>query len=365
MIDLAIDRISDEMAKVYAFDEDQLWSTRDVLKQRFPQWMDQNRAEMQTLSNQYFEALLSGEPPTPEEVAHWSARALPLFNEFTQLVDDTTEEMRTYMTDEQQVLLNGQLAAMQVGMTYMQQRLNTWKDGGYDWETEWPRSHEFKKQQGAREKQLQNEAERAANDAMGISPEGGAAVEPGGMGTPEAGPAAPAERGKERRPTSQPKTGPKDEWTVYVENFIKRYQLDEEQQGQARKCLTSSLEERDKYLKRKLPDINKVEDKLKAAKTDEERETVRAELTKLNAPLDRYFGQLKDRLVRIPNRKQRAAAAAANETARSKAEGADKGKTALKSEMEARAKAAKAEGGANPVPDTQSQPVAPATPGEK
>ena len=367
MVDSAIDRISDEMAKIYAFDDEQVWNTRDVLKARFPQWMEQNRAELQTLTNQYFEALLSGEPPTPEEVADWSARALPLFDQFTQMVDQTTEDMRTYMTDDQQVLLNGQLAAMQVGMNYMQQRLNTWKDGGYDWESEWPRSQEFKKRQGAREKQLQNEADRAANEAMGFPTAGGTTDAAGGTtdaAGAEGGLGAPA--GKERQfAASQPKSEPKDEWTLYVENFIRRYSLDDAQQGLARKYLTSSLEERDKYLKRKLPDINTVEGKLKTAKTDDERETVRSELSKLNAPLDRYFGRLKERLDSIPTRKQRAAAALANDATRGKGELADKAKTSLKSEMESRAHEAKGEGADKAVPPPQSKPADQIPPAEK
>jgi hypothetical protein len=340
MVDLAIDRITDEMSKFYGFDEDQLWNTRDVLKERFPQWMQQNRGELQTLMNQYFEALLAGDPPTPEDVAEWSDRALPLFEEFSQMVDTTAEDMREYMTDEQQVLLNGQLAAMQVGMGFMRQRLQTWREGGYDWESEWPRSHEFKKREGARHRELEAEATRAAEEAMEIVPDGSeAAAVPGA--------AAPA---GERRPTSRP-SAPRDEWTIYVDNFIKRYELDAAQQGSARKALNSLLEPRDKYLRRHLKDINAVEGKLKAAQTAEERTKVQAELEQLNRPLERYFDQLKERLDRIPTRKQRAAAAD-----KPPLEPAEKPRTTLKTELDSRARNATRAGAERP----ESAPVTPA-----
>ncbi len=69
MMDLAFDRISENLAKHYSFDEAQMWDTRDLLKQRFPAWLEQNRGEIQSLMNEYFEALLANEPPAPEEVA--------------------------------------------------------------------------------------------------------------------------------------------------------------------------------------------------------------------------------------------------------------------------------------------------------
>jgi hypothetical protein len=178
LVDLAINRIVDRMAEVYGLDEDQLWDTRDVLKARFPQWLQQNRAELQSLMMQYFEAVMGDEPPTPEEVADWAARAAPLVEEFTSLVDETTEDMRGYLTDEQQVLLDGQLAAMQVGMNYMQQRLATWRAGGYDWQTEWPRSDVFREQEVQRRQRLEREAEREKRIAMGLPADTGSV--PGG-----------------------------------------------------------------------------------------------------------------------------------------------------------------------------------------
>ncbi len=339
LLDHLIDRITDEMAGIYGFDEDQLWNTRDTLKARFPVWLQQNRPQIQTLINQYMEAVTAGEPPTPEEVADWAARAQPLLDEFTSLVDETTEEMRGYLTDEQQVILDGQRAAMQVGMNYMRQRLATWKDGGYAWQTEWPRSDAFRAQEQERRKQFEREAERAKLQAMGLPPDTGTA--PGAGGAAAAGEGA-TPGAKPVTPT-RPASGTKDEWATYVENFIKRYQLDEAQQNSAHKFLRNQQELRDRYLQKRLTDVKTLEDRQKAAKSDDEKEQVRAEYERLNKPIERYFQRLKERLETLPTRKQRATAAQTEEASRAQAPVSEERKAAMKAEMEARAPGGKPE----------------------
>jgi hypothetical protein len=331
MVESAIERITEELGKVYSLDEDQMLNTQDLLKQRFPRWMEENRAQLQTLGNQWVEAMISSEPPTPEQVADWAARCQPLLQEFSVLADETSADMRMYMTDEQQVLLDGQLAAMHVGINYMQQRMETWKAGGYDWKSEWPRSEEFKRQEPERRKRLEQESERQKLIAMGIDP---------GTAPPGGGGAAPP--GQEKPPTPPKPTGnaTKDDWTVYVENFIKRYQLDEGQQNNARKYLRDGQELRDKHLTRKLTEIRTLEEKQKSATTDEEKEKVRVAFERINRPVEQMFEQLKIKLDKLPTRKQRAAAGPDESSA-----------TALKSATDARAQAPKVAEAEKPKPD--------------
>jgi len=327
MMHLAIDRITEEMAKEYAFDEAQLWNTRELLKERFPRWLEDNRAELQTLLNQYIEAVMAGEPPSPEHVADWARRAKPLFEEFTTLVEDTVADMGTYLTDEQRVLVEGQMAAFRVGAQYMNQRLDTWSHGGYDWRSEWPRSEEFKARERERQKQLEREATAARNEVLGI---------PNESGSPSyaAAPAADTTRAEAAGPQSSPRepSGKKDEWEIYVEDFIRRYQLDEAQRNNAYKYLRDQMALRDRYLRSRLSRITAVENKLKAAQTDEEREKVRAELKQLHDPIEQMFEKLKERLDRLPTRKQRALAAAAGGAADS---------SSLREQMQQRARSEK------------------------
>ena len=327
MMDLAIDRLTDEMAKQYSFDDDQVLNTRDLFKQRFPGWLQANRPELQTLMNQYFEAIMAGEPPSPEQVAEWAQRAMPLFQQFTELVDQTTNDMRSYMTDDQQVLLDGQLAAMKVGMNYMQQRLQTWEQGGYDADTEFPGSENAKKQEKIRQQQLAYEAENAKRVAMGLPPlpENAAA----GGGAPGVQPAKPD------KPVAARSDGSKDDWAAYVENFIKRYKLDEAQQNSDRRFLTGAQAQRDKHVQRHSAEILSLDERAKAAKTDAEREKLRDESDRLNKPIERTFTWLKEKLDRLPTRSQHAAAAQEEMAARAKAANPGKAEKAAKGETPA------------------------------
>jgi hypothetical protein len=83
-------------------------------------------------------------------------------------------------------------------------------------------------------------------------------------------------------------------------------------------------------------DIKSLEARQKAAGGEEEKERVRAEYERLNRPIERYFQRLKDRLETLPTRKQRAAAAQAEEAKRAKAPVSEETKAAMRSEMEAR-----------------------------
>ncbi len=323
VVDSAINRITDRMAEVYGLDEDQLWNTRDTIKARFPQWLQQNRDELQALFVQYVEAVIGDDPPTAEEVADWATRAAPLVQEFTGLVDDTTEEMRGYLTDQQQVMLDGQKAAMQVVTNYFQQRLTTWQSGGYDWKNEWPRSKTFEEQELARQQQLQRETQQAKNVAMGLPADAGQEAAAGG---------APDTTGAKPSAHTKPGSGAKDEWATYVENFIKRYQLDDAQQAKARSFLRDQQELRDRYLQRHLSDIKTLEEKQKAAKDDDEKALVKTAYERLNRPVEGYFQRLKDRLETLPTRKQRAAAVQADETEAAKTPVSEERKSALKTE---------------------------------
>lgn len=295
IIELAIDRITDGMVGHYKLDEAQVWQAREAMKARFPQWLDEHRTDLIPLVNEYTEAMLSPDPPTPEQVAGWAKRVQPLVGEFTQLVEETTTEFRTFMTEEQQVILDGEMAVFRVGMNHMNGRLQVWSEGGYDWEYEWPRSQKFQQAQRDREEELHVEAARAKAEALGRELDGGPAVADGDQPTPTTA-AASAGKGL-------------DAWESYVAEFVRRYNLTEEQQAQARRVLRSLQEQRDRYLGRKLKDIETLETRLKAAQTNEDREQVRAEYNRLNEPIERMFSQLKDRLEPIPTRKQRREAA--------------------------------------------------------
>lgn len=309
IVDLAIDRIAAGMVNHYKLDDDQLWETKRVLKQRFPEWIQANRTEIIDLTNQYIEALLADEPPPPETVAEWATRVQPLVDQFNGLFVESTEEFREFFTPEQQLILDGEMAVYNVAMNHFNGRLGVWSAGGFDWESEWPRGPEFKQTQAQREEQLEAEAIHAKMQAMGQDPgdepvqyaiEGGA--------SPGVQPAADAQP-QSMRPDRK---GPKDEWELYVERFIARYQLTDDQKAQAIRILHKHQSRRDAYLRRKATEIDALYKQFEGATAEDKRAEFRTAYEKLNAPLTRYFEQLKADLDRLPTRRQRAAAAQAD-----------------------------------------------------
>ena len=296
MMERFIDRITEDMGEAYDFDEDQLYNTRELWKERFPTWLNENRAEIMEVTNEYIEALLDGEPPDAGYVADWAQRALPLFDGFTDVFEDVSEDMRTYMTEEQEVILDGHVAAFRTGMSFMNQRLGVWSEGGFDAETEWPGSPGHREAEREREQEVQEAIRQAELEARGELVE-----------APDGSLVAPAEV----RPAAAPKPAaqPRDEWTKYVEDFVRHYQLNDEQQTRAFKALRFQQEQRDKYLRRTGDRLARAKAVLAAAENEEERAVAQERHEKLTRPLGRMFTQLKEKLDKLPTRKQRVAAA--------------------------------------------------------
>lgn len=305
MLERFIDRITEEMSERYQFDEEQLENTRRLLKENFPKFLSENRAELQTLMNQFMEAQLHDQPPAVEEVSDWARRALPLISKFGDMVNNTTVQMREYMTEEQKITLEGEMAAFNTGLKFAGNKLGVWSDGGYNPELEWPRSPGSRQRRKEEERRMQAEAEAARQQA--IAQASGQPVETAAVPAP-AGAPQPPPAAKPAAPPAKP-AAPADEWTKYVEDFIKRYQLDEAQRNQAHKHLEAAKLERSKYLLKNSANLDRVDKALKEARTDEERTKAKADADKLRAPINRYFQQLKDKLEKIPSQSQRTRAA--------------------------------------------------------
>ena len=278
MMDRVIDRITEQMTEHYNLDEYQLERTRTLFKERFPGFLNANRAEIQTLLNQYFEAILDTEPPAVDDVAVWAQRVQPLLADFDVVVDEVTGDMREYLNDDQVVMLDAEMAAFDAGMTMAQNKLGVWSEGGYDPETEWIHPPE---------------------DRHGEDAEGEVVTEETPVGDASASETGAAEK----------EEVPKDEWTVYTEEFIARYQLHSEQKQKALAFLRQQQERRDKYLRNNVSDMARVTKMLTEAKTEEDREKALVAYQRLNEPIDALFEQLKERLETLPTRAQRKAAA--------------------------------------------------------
>lgn len=287
MIERFLDRAVDEMTEQYTFDEEQRARTRDLLGERVPEWMNANRAEMQTLMNRFIEAQMHDEPPSPADVAQWAQRVQPLLVEFEDVFTGVTESMREYLRDEQITLLDAEFAAFQAGVGLVKNKVAVWADGGYDPETEWTAPGEDRRRREREERNEMRAAMDTARDEVVLAP------------TDPSGPAAdvPGAESSESQPV--------DEWALYTQRFVQRYDLNRDQRQKANAFLLSKQEERDKYLQQKSRELERVTQMAFAAQSDEARAKARAAFDKLNEPIDRVFSQLKEKLETLPTRAQR------------------------------------------------------------
>ena len=301
-LELFIDRMTEKASGTLNFDDDQLYQTQELFKERVIPWLNDNRGELTQISNEYFEMLLDRKAPDPEVVARWSTRLLPLLDEFSGVFEGTVDEMRTFLTEDQQVYLDAQMAAWDVGKGYVNRRLGGWAEGEFDSVRDWHRNPEFHDDEKKRRKKLHIDRVNARD---GVLDEAGYGGGPGA--TPRAETVADVQRPRNTAPRGERPT--KDAWTQYVENFIKQYQLNGEQQDSARRFLKKAQEDRDSYLRRNADRLAAAQLRLRQAKTDGERARAQEAVTKHSRPVKRMFQQLKDRLSRLPTRKQRLAAA--------------------------------------------------------
>jgi len=103
---------------------------------------------------------------------------------------------------------------------------------------------------------------------------------------------------------------PLDEWTRYVQEFIKKYKLDTKQQRQAWQILEELKKRAEEYRLSHKPDYD-------AAKRISDAKLRSEEIELLDKPIREMFEELKRRLDRIPTAAQREAAKAAESQSKS------------------------------------------------
>jgi hypothetical protein len=276
--------VDDGLNRVYNFDDYQSYQTKQLMTEKIPAWVAENSDRIGPLVTQYLEAISADTPPSPEMVANWASEAQALRESFMGVVDNVTTEMRTYLNEDQQIILDGELAAWNVANGFIDQRLEVWAEGGFNPETDWPRGSQFRTTQRERDQMAQQEINEARQ-----------AVLAGDMTLQEArGSVATEQRTR-------------DEWTKYVEAFIKKYNLDTTQQQQARRLLANAQEQRDNWLLVRGREFDRIEEKLASAETDEKKAQWLKRYEDLIGPVNKMEERLKSGLDKLPTRAQRKA----------------------------------------------------------
>ena len=303
MMNLMVDRMTDEMGRQYKMSDEQLARTRQIFKDDIVTFVHKNRDQIRPLINQFFEAQLSGEAPKPEDVAGWAKNALPIFTQLDDVITGATDKMRGYFNDDQAMKLDGELAAFRGGVTMVTNKLNSWAEGNYNPETDWdaPGSQERRRREAEEAAKMQEQAELAKAESNKAWEDykktaGDVNVEPVG--------AAPSAEPAPAKSTTAP-VAMKDDWEKHVDAFILKYKLDPEQKQKAITRLREAQQQRDDYLRSKSAEMDRIATAMKSAKTDEEKKKAQEDFEKFNAPVNRRYEQLNNYLETLPTRKQR------------------------------------------------------------
>lgn len=305
IMDHLVGRIADQ----YRFDDAQRARMQKLVRERFSAWVGDNLSAIQPALDEFAAVQQSNDAPQPEHIGQWAERVLPLVRSFADTYSEAADEMRGFLRGDQIDQLDRDRAAFAAGLAIVNDRLTVWQEGGFDPAAEWSADPEVRRAM-AEEQRIEAEQRVAAarNQARASAT---AAVEAGSADAATHGPTTPL-------PPSPAPAGVApalDEWERYVEDFIQRYDLTEEQQQQAHRFLRERRQNRDEYRRRNAASVAEAQ-RLAAGGEGPERARAKATTDRLANQTAEQFRRLKTQLETIPTRQQRRAAHAQPAAAR-------------------------------------------------
>lgn len=249
---------------------------RDFVK-RWTTFLNENRPRIQPLLNEFIELRTELEPPQKEKIQAWAERAMPVFQQVRQQIDEGASEVRGVLRPMQRAKFDLRAGAFKAGVFMAEQKLKTWQSGEFApkdfWEPTRSKRREMREERRQRQSQRQTE---------------------------------PVPR------QSESETGDQvalelNAWERYVQEFIKRYDLDEAQRTTVLSCLSELKQRAIAHRDRRRDDITRLEQRI--AQHDGSKDDIAAieeQLVELYGPIDDMFAELKTRLEATLTTEQRA-----------------------------------------------------------
>ena len=299
----AIEMVGDR----YLLDEDQMASLQNHIIQTNVGLFTKHADRIMEYAIDAIETRAAGEPFTPEQIARWTELAEPVFLDARKSANELVRDFGKELDPEQRELLQRDMDAANRRMNDMERMATRWKRGEWD-PHDWGMEDDPIQNPGGR-----NEAEAAevpgaaATRRPGARRAAPAAREESTETATEAAAAEPPPSDPRRAdPTTTRQASEDDPWAQYVRDFIKRYDLDSEQQQRAW-IYHRDAKERDAVFARR---FERRAEPLREKAADDERARVTLErrTEEHRAEHERLFEQLKERLERLPTRAQRRSA---------------------------------------------------------
>ncbi len=315
-----LDVVADDMANDYELTDDQYYQVNEMLHEHIPNFLRENREDISQVFTEFAEVFGSNRAPDSVTVAEWADRARPLLGRFRDTVEVMSDDFREVFDEGQMIKLDGYLAMMDAGTEMVEHRLTGWSEGEFNAESDWWGGSQFHEDEKGRRAEMERRTVEARERAIAFHL--GDEYQP--PGSEQAGgrreiPPPPGKRGPaDQAGAASGKAGDatSDKWKIYTEQFIVRMQLNQSQTQQARLIYDRAAADRDRYQRRRLPELDRIARLAEAAKSEADRERVKQAKAAHDQGIEQMFERLKARLDRIPTRKQRALATAEQEAKR-------------------------------------------------
>ncbi len=282
-------RFADDEIDKYELSDEQVDAYEARLMDRWPAFLNEHRADIQPLLNEFIEARIAKEPPGEDSVSDWAERALPMFDLFEEQLLETQRDLEPILNAKQKIELIGESVKMAAGLQAFRAKLEQWQRGEYA-ENEWWDPPRRVRRQRRRERELERDRLEAIKKAE-------------------------EEAEKNRGRVSEEL----DRWDKFVAEFVVRFQLDDPQKESAYSILRECKQRAEAHRDRVRDRMKKLDDQLAdKQEMDDEQKALFAELY---GPVDALFAEMSSRLDQIPTAEQREIAERA---AREKAAGEDK-----------------------------------------
>jgi len=258
MLEYFVKRASRDLAEEYELSDEQLGQTETQMLSRWPKWIKKNQQTIKPLFNEMIEMRLNPDPPDPAAVADWAKRAMPIFGEFRDQIEKGNEDFRAVLKPRQQARFDAQRLVFAMGLDVTEKRLKRWRQGKVEPTEVW--------------------------DAPG------------------------QDQRRKRRASESPQgdegARPIDRWQAYVDQFILRYQLDENQAESARSILAEIRTRAQKHLDSVTEQLTAINQRMNGA-TKDTRVALNQQRKKLQKPVDDLFDELQRRLEALLTSAQR------------------------------------------------------------
>ncbi len=275
MTESMVKRWALEAADDYDLSEVQYAQVEQEMLERWPAFLESNRTDLQPLLNEYLETQMGFEPPDPSQVQDWAKRALPMVDKCKAQLADGQSSIRKLLTPAQRIKFKVKSLAVNAGLQVFRQQIEGWSQGknleGAIWDP--PRR---------REPQSPEKSDQAS--------------------------------GKKAAQAGAPSVDKTDEvelelhaWDQFVAKFIEGHRLTNAQRATAMSVLNELKARARSHRDANREAIVKLE-KLIAAGAEDDGQKVQDELVRLYGPIDAMFGELEERIMRIPTAAQSKAA---------------------------------------------------------